>query len=132
MTEITTGRDTDGGTADPQPPLVPVRRSPSIARLRDFALVPAIVACVVVGYIVNPVFTSKGNLILILQSMSEVGVLVLAETLILIAGRMDLSLESTFGLAPGVAAWLVLATAPGDPRTCPAGRRSRSPWPSVR
>src|SRR3954469_21217954 len=112
MTEITTGRDTDGGTADPQPPLVPVRRSPSVARLRDFALVPAIIACVIIGYIVNPIFTSKGNLILILQTMSETGVLVLAETLILLAGRMDLSLESTFGLAPGVAAWLIL---PNDP-----------------
>src|SRR3954469_3240510 len=112
MTEITTGRDTDGGTADPQPPLVPVRRSPSVARLRDFALVPAIIACVIIGYIVNPIFTSKGNLILILQTMSETGVLVLAETLILLAGRMDLSLESTFGLAPGVAAWLILPNAP--------------------
>ena len=28
------------------------------------------------------------------------------------AGRMDLSLESTFGLAPGVAAWLILAKDP--------------------
>jgi simple sugar transport system permease protein len=35
--------------------------------------------------------------------------LVLAQTLVLVAGRMDLSLESTFGLAPGVAAWLVVA-----------------------
>jgi simple sugar transport system permease protein len=33
---------------------------------------------------------------------------VLAETLVLIAGKMDLSLESTFGLAPGVAAWLIV------------------------
>jgi simple sugar transport system permease protein len=33
---------------------------------------------------------------------------VLAQTLVLIAGKMDLSLESTFGLAPGLAAWLVV------------------------
>jgi simple sugar transport system permease protein len=38
--------------------------------------------------------------------MSEIALLVLAETLVLITGKMDLSLESTFGLAPGVAAWL--------------------------
>jgi simple sugar transport system permease protein len=39
--------------------------------------------------------------------MSEIGVLVLAETLVLLVGKMDLSLESTFGLAPGIAAWLI-------------------------
>lgn len=85
-----------------------------IARLRDFALVPAVIAVAVLGYAVNPVFLHKGNLILILQTMSEVGVLVLAEALILIAGRMDLSLESTFGLAPGLAAWLLLPGAPAS------------------
>jgi simple sugar transport system permease protein len=42
--------------------------------------------------------------------MSEIGLLVLAQTLILVAGKMDLSLESTFGLAPGVAAWLIVPT----------------------
>ena len=63
----------------------------------------------IVGYIVNPVFLSFDNIINILQSMSEIGVLVLAETLILLMGRIDLSLESTFGLAPGVAAWLTVA-----------------------
>jgi len=83
-----------------------------LARLRDFALVPAVLAVALVGYAVNPVFLHKGNLILILQTMSEVGIVVLAESLILIAGRMDLSLESTFGLAPGVGAWLVLSNAP--------------------
>ena len=110
MTEITTGRDTDGGTATPEAPLTAARRMPSVARLRDFALVPAIIVVMILGYIVNPIFLHKGNLILILQTMSEVGVLVLAESLILIAGRMDLSLESTFGLAPGVAAWLTLTS----------------------
>jgi simple sugar transport system permease protein len=85
-----------------------------IARLRDFALVPAVVAVAILGYAVNPVFLHKGNLILILQTMSEVGVLVLAEAMILIAGRMDLSLESTFGLAPGFAAWLLLPGAPAS------------------
>jgi simple sugar transport system permease protein len=40
--------------------------------------------------------------------MAWIALLVLAEALILIAGKMDLSLESTVGLAPGVAAWLTL------------------------
>ncbi len=81
-----------------------------MARLRDLALVPAIAAIAVVGYVVNPVFLTGGNIINILQTMSEIGLLVLAETLVLVAGKMDLSLESTFGLAPGVAAWFIVPT----------------------
>ncbi len=84
------------------------RRSLAIARLRDLALIPAIVVIAIVGQIVNPVFLHTDNLINVLQTMSEIAILVLAETLVLIAGKMDLSLESTFGLAPGVAAWLVV------------------------
>src|SRR3954471_16967513 len=78
-----------------------------IARLRDFALVPAIVVMAFVGQIVNPVFVHTDNLLNVLQQMSEVGLLVLAQTLVLLVGKMDLSLESTFGLAPGIAAWLI-------------------------
>ena len=83
--------------------------TPRLARLRDLALVPAIIVICVVGYFVNPVFLHWDNLVNVLQQQSEISLLVLAEALVLIAGRMDLSLESTFGLAPGVAAWLVLA-----------------------
>ncbi|MFF5225146.1 ABC transporter permease [Dactylosporangium sp. NPDC000521] len=85
-----------------------VRRSLAFARLRDLALVPAIVAVAVVGYLVNPVFLQSDNIVNVLQSMSEISVLVLAQTMVLITGKMDLSLESTFGLAPGIAAWLVV------------------------
>ncbi|GAA1558894.1 ABC transporter permease [Dactylosporangium maewongense] len=85
-----------------------VRRSLAFARLRDLALVPAIVAVAVVGYIVNPVFLQSDNIVNVLQSMSEISVLVLAQTMVLITGKMDLSLESTFGLAPGIAAWLII------------------------
>lgn len=79
-----------------------------IARLRDLALIPAIIVIAIVGQIVNPVFLHTDNLLNVLQTMSEIAILVLAETLVLIAGKMDLSLESTFGLAPGIAAWLIV------------------------
>ncbi|KAB8191777.1 ABC transporter permease [Nonomuraea phyllanthi] len=84
-----------------------------LARLRDFALIPAIIAIAVVGQIVNPIFLQGDNLINILQTMSEISLLVLAQTIVLVAGKMDLSLESTFGLAPGVAAWLTVAAGSG-------------------
>jgi len=90
-------------------PLTHRTGSLKLARLRDLALIPAILAIAVVGYLVNPVFLHSDNLINVLQQQSEISLLVLAQALVLIAGRMDLSLESTFGLAPGVAAWLVLA-----------------------
>lgn len=84
-----------------------------LARLRDLALVPAIVAIAIVGQIVNPVFLQADNLINVLQTMSEMALLVLAQTMILIVKKMDLSLESTMGLAPGVAAWLVVPAGAG-------------------
>jgi simple sugar transport system permease protein len=76
--------------------------------MRDFALVPGIIAIAVVGQLVNPVFLQYDNIVNILQTMSEIALLVLAQTMVLIVGKMDLSLESTFGLAPGVAAWLTI------------------------
>jgi simple sugar transport system permease protein len=106
MSDTLSTVDTATGAEAAEP--VVRRRSLVVARLRDLALIPAIVVIAIVGQIVNPVFLHTDNLINVLQTMSEIAILVLAETLVLIAGRMDLSLESTFGLAPGVAAWLVV------------------------
>src|SRR3954451_1857276 len=87
---------------------VPGARRLALARLRDLALLPGILAIAVVGQLVNPVFLQYDNVLNILQTMSEIALLVLAQTLVLVVGKMDLSLESTFGLAPGVAAWLTI------------------------
>jgi len=85
-----------------------------LARLRDFALLPAIVLLFVVGAFVDPAFATADNLINILYSKSELALLVLAETLILIAGKFDLSLEGMIGLAPAlgvlVPGWLGIST----------------------
>ena len=72
-----------------------------------------------IGFIVSPVFLTSDNLIDVLQQSAELSLLVLAEALILISGRMDLSLESTIGMAPVIAVWLVL------PRPAAAGSRAR-------
>ncbi|WP_062357556.1 ABC transporter permease [Herbidospora yilanensis] len=108
-------------TAAPAETGRPARKGPGrspgglrLARLRDFALVPAIIAIAIVGQIVHPIFLQADNLINILQTMSEISLLVLAQALVLIVGKMDLSLESTFGLAPGVAAWLTVAVGTGS------------------
>lgn len=79
--------------------------------LRDFLLVPPILLVLVVGYFINTNFVSATNLTNVLTSMSGISMIVLAEVLVLVVGRMDLSLESTFGLAPGVAIWATMGTA---------------------
>jgi simple sugar transport system permease protein len=85
----------------------------AFARLRDLALIPAIVVIAIVGQFVSPVFLRADNLINVLQTMSDIAVLVLAETLVLIVKKMDLSLESTVGIAPGIAAWLTVPVGAG-------------------
>jgi simple sugar transport system permease protein len=85
----------------------------ALAKLRDLALIPAIAAICVLGQLVNPVFLRYDNLINVLQTMSEIALLVLAQTIVLIVGKMDLSLESTFGLAPGIAAYLTVTGGQG-------------------
>jgi simple sugar transport system permease protein len=99
-------------TGAPRPGVLRAGRIP-LARFRDFALIPAVIVIAIVGQIVNPIFLQGDNLINIMQTMSEISLLVLAQTIILVTGKMDLSLESTFGLAPGIAAWLTVAVGSG-------------------
>jgi simple sugar transport system permease protein len=79
----------------------------NIRQLRDFSLVPVILLLLLVGFIVSPRFLTTTNMLNVLQQSTELSLLVLGEALVLIAGRMDLSLESTLGVAPVVAVWLV-------------------------
>jgi len=81
-------------------------------KLRDYALIPAIAALIVIGALVDPAFLSGDNLFGLLRQQSELSLLVLAEAVILIAGRVDLSLESTVGLAPALAVTLVVSGLP--------------------
>lgn len=84
-----------------------------LAFLQSIALVPVIVVALVVGSFVHDAFLTRTNLINVLQQSSELAVVVLAEALILIVGKFDLSLESIVGVAPMFAAWLVTAPSIG-------------------
>ncbi|RNF82137.1 ABC transporter permease [Streptomyces botrytidirepellens] len=84
--------------------LVPVR-------IRDLALLPAVVLLLIIGAIGNPDFLDRDNLVNILGASSALGLLVLAEAMILISGRMDLSLESIAGLAPALGFLVVIPAA---------------------
>lgn len=84
------------------------RRALDLQRYRDLSLIPVLFVLGVIGFIVSPAFLTSDNLIGVAQQSTELSLLVLAEAMILIAGRMDLSLESTIGVAPVIAVWLVL------------------------
>ncbi len=79
-------------------------------RLDQLALVPVIVLALIVGALVQPAFLTQANLINVLRQSSELSVLVMAESIILIANKFDLSLESIVGLAPMFAVWLIMPT----------------------
>ncbi len=77
----------------------------------ELALIQLIIVAMIAGTILHPAFLTPINIVNVLQQSSELSVLVLAEAIILIVGRFDLSLESIVGVAPMFAAWLVLDAA---------------------
>src|SRR6266849_2738688 len=77
--------------------------------IRELALLPVIVLLVVIGAFENPAFLTEANLINVAQLAAPLGVVVVAETLILLTGKFDLSLQATYGLAPMVGAWLIVS-----------------------
>ena len=74
---------------------------------RELTLVPVIVVLMVAGALVDPVFFTPSNLINVAEGGAALGMVVVAESLILITGKFDISLQGTFGLAPLLAAWLI-------------------------
>jgi simple sugar transport system permease protein len=93
-----------------------------IARLRDLALIPPIIALLVVGYLLQPdLFLTRTYLVdTVLKYQTELALVVLAEALVLIVGKFDLSLESVVGIAPAVAVFMVVG------QTSVLG----APWPA--
>jgi len=77
--------------------------------LRELALVPAIAVLVVVGIASSPAFFTTANFSNTAQGSAALGMVVVAETLILLTGSFDLSLQSIYGLAPMVGAWLIVS-----------------------
>jgi simple sugar transport system permease protein len=87
-------------------PAVP-RRGGLLLGFRELTLIPVIVLVIVIGAFASDAFLTTDNFLNILQQSSELSVVVIAETLILLSGKFDLSLESVVGLAPMLGAWLI-------------------------
>jgi simple sugar transport system permease protein len=84
------------------------RSAAAISLIREAALLPVLVILLIVGGFLNSAFLTVSNISGIGQQISALGVVVVGESLILLIGGMDLSLEGTYGLAPMVAAWLIV------------------------
>ncbi|MFI1198688.1 ABC transporter permease [Streptomyces sp. NPDC020883] len=82
-----------------------------LRRARELALVPALLALLVIGSVVNDSFLTERNLVSVLGASAALAMVVLAESLVLITGKFDLSLESVVGIAPALGALLVLPAA---------------------
>lgn len=81
--------------------------------ISELGMLPVLVIVIIVGSVLNSNFMTHDNILTILQQSSEVSLVVIAETMILITKKFDLSLESTVGFAPMLAAWFVLPAAAG-------------------
>ena len=83
-------------------PRLALRRCNLVFALRELSLLPAIGLTVLAGSLISNAFLMTANFFNILRQSSELSILVIAESLVLIAGKFDLSLESIVGIAPMV------------------------------
>ncbi|MFF0145568.1 monosaccharide ABC transporter membrane protein (CUT2 family) [Amycolatopsis sulphurea] len=88
---------------------VSVRRQ--VRWLRELALLPALVVVFVIGGLISDTFLSFDNVLSILSAAAALSLVVLGESLVLLTGKFDLSLESTMGIAPAIGAMLVVPAA---------------------
>jgi simple sugar transport system permease protein len=84
------------------------RRRVLLGSLRELALVPAIAVLFVIGIFTSPAFFTTSNFSNTAQFSAALGMVVVAESLILLTGSFDLSLQSIYGLAPMIGAWLIV------------------------
>lgn len=84
-----------------------------VQNVRELSVLPGLIIVIIVGALVSPAFLTAANLTLILRQSAELGIVVIGLTFILLTGKLDISLESTVGLAPMVAAWFMIPAAVG-------------------
>ncbi|RWH67922.1 MAG: ABC transporter permease [Mesorhizobium sp.] len=77
--------------------------------VRELVLLPVIAVIVAIGSQIHPAFLTSYNLLFnVLGASSVLMILVVAESLLIIAGKFDLSLQSTVALAPMIGVVLVV------------------------
>jgi simple sugar transport system permease protein len=101
----------------PAPPSAPrrtrreaLRRALGLGAMRQLALLPVIAVTLAIGSQLNDAFLTWDNITTnILGASSVLGVVTVAESLLIISGKFDLSLQSIVGFAPMLSAHLVMS-----------------------
>ncbi len=88
------------------------RRWTSLLARWETLLVIALMVLIVLGTSLSPFFLTPGNFSNLIAALMEVAIMALAMTLIIIAGEIDLSVESMAGLASAVLGFLWAAGVP--------------------
>ncbi|GAA4530472.1 ABC transporter permease [Amycolatopsis samaneae] len=88
----------------------PARRRKAVW-LRELALLPVLVVVFVIGGLISDTFLTFDSIVGILSASAALSLVVLGESLVLITGKFDLSLESTMGIAPAIGVMVVIPAA---------------------
>ncbi|MEO8437563.1 MAG: ABC transporter permease [Chloroflexota bacterium] len=75
-------------------------------------LVVALIALIVIGNALSPFFLTPGNFSNLIAALMEVAIMAVPMTLVIIAGEIDLSVESMAGLASAILGFLWAAGVP--------------------
>jgi simple sugar transport system permease protein len=98
------------------PPTSRLRRLLAHRSLQSLALVPVIIIAMIVGSAISPAFLTPVNIFSnIIAFSAALGILVIAESIILIGGYFDLSLQSTVGFSVVLLMFLSTDPATGKP-----------------
>lgn len=101
------------------PPSLRVRRASRIARHGLFARATtvllageagvfiALIALVIIFYLLNPAFLSATNIRAMLGAVAFVGIIGVGQTVLLVAGEFDLSVGAVAGLCAVISGWLM-------------------------
>jgi rhamnose transport system permease protein len=98
-------------TAAATPARGEARLGPLLARWETL-LVVALLGLIALGTSLSPFFLTPGNFSNLIAALMEVAIMALAMTLIIVAGEIDLSVESMAGLASSILGFLWAAGVP--------------------
>ena len=88
------------------------RRATSLLARWETLLVVALVGLIGMGTALSPFFLTPGNFSNLIAALMEVAIMALPMTLIIVAGEIDLSVESMAGLASAILGFLWAADVP--------------------
>ncbi len=80
------------------------RKLINILRNKDISIVIITIVLLAIFSMISKVFLSKENLFIIIKTMPELGIVAVGMTMLIISGEFDLSVGSTFALAPFIMA----------------------------